>query len=195
VSRAGFRVGQILARHCPLCGAPLAPGEVAGRSRPACPICGYVHYQNPASASAGVVFNEHGELLLVRRAIEPFRNHWALPAGYQEIDEGPEETVRREVLEEAGVQVEVLGLLDLLYVRDPRKPANVAVFLCQALEGAPCAGDEECGADWFPLRALPAPIGFDNYERILVRLLLAEGFPQSPWTQLRARLRNRGLDL
>lgn len=154
-----------------------------------------MHYQNPASASAGVVFNPLGELLLVRRAIAPYRDHWALPAGYQEIDEAPEDTVRREVREEAGVEVEVLGLLDLLHVVDPRKPANVAVFLCRATGGEPCAGGEESGAAWFPLRCLPDPIGFENYERILARLLQAEGYPDSPWKRLRALLRERGIDL
>lgn len=195
MARLQLRVGLLLVRHCPLCGTALVPGESAGRLRPACPACGYVHYQNPASAAAGVVFNACGELLLVRRAIDPYRDHWALPAGYQEIDEAPEETVRREVLEEAGVSVEVLGLLDLLHVRDPRKPANVAVFLCQAAGGAPCAGGEESGAAWFSLRALPDPIGFENYERILARLLLSEGYPDSPWNRLRSLLRARGIDL
>jgi len=170
-------------------------GEVAGRARPACAACGYVHYQNPASAAAGVVFNGNGELLLVRRAIEPFRDHWALPAGYQEIDEAPEEAVRREVLEEAGVAVEVLGLLDLLHVRDPRKPANVAVFLCQARGGEAQAGAEESAAAWFRLSALPEPIGFDNYERILARLLQVDGYSDSPWNRLRVLLRARGIEL
>lgn len=145
-------------------------------------------FQNPASAAAGVVLNAGGEVLLVRRAIEPFRDHWALPAGYQEIDERPEETVVREVREEAGLDVEVLGLLDLLYVQDPRKPANVAVFLCHALAGWPCAGAEESAAAWFPLGALPQPIGFENYERILARLQHAGGYPESPWERLRRLL-------
>jgi len=154
-----------------------------------------VLYQNPASAAAGVVLNPCGEVLLVRRAIEPFRDHWALPAGYQEIDEGPEETVVREVREEAGIESEVVGLLDLFFVRDdPRKPANVAVFLCRARGGTPCAGREENGAAWFRLDGLPTPIGFDNYARILARLLRSDGYPESPWLRLRALLEGRGID-
>jgi mutator protein MutT len=162
---------------------------VHGRERLRCGMCGFVLYQNPASAAAGVVLNACGEILLVRRAIEPFRDHWALPAGYQELDEGPEETVVREVREEAGIEVEVLGLLDLLFVRDdPRKPANVAVFLCRARGGEPCSGREENGAGWFRLDALPQPIGFDNYARILARLVQADGYPESPWARLRRLL-------
>jgi len=148
-----------------------------------------VLYSNPACAAAGVVLNERGEVLLVRRAIEPFQGYWALPAGYQEIDEQPIETVVREVLEEAGVEIEVHGLLDLLFVcDDPRKPANVAVYLCRATGGVLRPGDEESEAAWFALDRLPSDIGFDNYPRILGRLREVAGYPESPWSRLQRLL-------
>ena len=143
-------------------------------------------YQNPAAAALGVVVNERAEVLMVRRAIQPYRDHWALPAGYQEIDEEPAETVVREVREETGVEIEVCGLLDLLFVHDPRKPANVAVFLARPVGGVLAAGAEETQVDWFALDALPDPIGFDNYPRILKRLAGADGYPDSPWSQVRS---------
>jgi ADP-ribose pyrophosphatase YjhB (NUDIX family) len=153
-----------------------------------------VLYSNPASAAAGVVFNERGEVLLVRRAIEPYRGFWALPAGYQEIDEDPAATVVREVLEEAGVEIEVQGLLDLIFVQnDARKPANVAVYLCRAVGGLLRPGEEESAVAWFPLDGLPSEIGFDNYQRILGRLRRSDGYPESPWTSVR-RLVERARD-
>jgi ADP-ribose pyrophosphatase YjhB (NUDIX family) len=180
---------QDKAKHCPLCSAELITGDLGGRTRLRCVRCPFVLYSNPASAAAGVVFNEHAEVLLVRRAIEPFLGYWALPAGYQEIDEEPVETVIREVLEEAGVEVEVHGLLDLLFVcDDPRKPANVAVYLCRAIGGTLRPGHEESEAAWFPLDRLPGEIGFDNYRRILGRLSAADGYPESPWDWLRRLL-------
>jgi len=182
-------VWQDQAKHCPICSAELADSEVGGRARRRCARCAFVLYSNPACAAAGVVLNERGEVLLVRRAIEPFRGFWALPAGYQEIDEEPAATVVREVLEEAGVHIEVHGLLDLLFVcDDPRKPANVAVFLCRSLGGEPRPGEEESEAAWFPLDRLPAEIGFDNYPRILGRLRESAGYPESPWSRLRRLL-------
>jgi len=185
-------VWQDQARHCPLCSAELRESTVGGRTRLRCERCAFVLYSNPASAAAGVVFNDAGEVLLVRRAIEPFRGYWALPAGYQEIDEDPATTVAREVLEESGVEVVVDGLLDLLYVcNDPRKPANVAVFLCRAVGGALRPGEEETEVAWFALDDLPAQIGFDNYQRILGRLRHAAGYPESPWMRLR-RMMERG---
>jgi len=193
--RAGYgdRVWEERAKHCPLCSGGLTPEPVGDRSRMRCLACGFVLYRNPASAALGVVLNRAGEVLLIRRAIQPYRHHWTLPAGYQEIDEGPAETVVREVREETGVEVEVCGRLDLLCVpEDPRKPANVAVFLCRENGGRLVAGREETDVDWFALDALPDPIGFDNYPRILRRLQRADGYPDSPWSLLRRMIGQQG---
>ncbi len=188
----GTSVWKETARHCPQCSGRLASSEFGGRLRLGCVDCGFVLYQNPASAALGVVLNERGEVLMIRRGMEPYRDHWALPAGYQEIDETPEQTVVREVREETGVEVEVCGLLDLLFVADdPRRPANVAVYLCWAVGGWLAAGHEETHAQWFSLDALPEPIGFENSSRILARLQGVDGYPDSPWSQLKEFLARR----
>ncbi|MCE9594977.1 MAG: phosphoribosylformylglycinamidine cyclo-ligase [Planctomycetes bacterium] len=164
-------MGSLQARHCPQCGAELVPERIEGRERLRCSACRFVVYQNPASAAAGCVLDERGRVLLVKRAIEPFRGQWALPAGYQEIDEQPAEAVVREVFEETGMVVEPHALFDLLFVRDPiRKPANLAVYLCRVTGGTLRAGDDALEVDWFALDALPDEIGFQNRERILDRL-------------------------
>jgi len=150
------------AKHCPACGAELRAAEVAGRTRKRCGVCAFVLYLNPASAAAGVVLDEEGRVLLVRRARPPFEDAWALPAGYQEQDEEPRECLRREVREEAGLEVEPYELFDLIHVVDPRRPANVAVFLCRAVGGRIEAGDEASDARWFALDELPGELAFDN---------------------------------
>jgi len=156
------------AKFCPLCRADLSTVVVFGRERPRCPDCGLVLFKNPASAAAGVVLDAHRRVLLIRRGIEPFLDHWALPAGYQEIDEHPHDTLRREIQEETGMRVEPERLLDLVYVPDdPRKPANLAVFLCRVVGGELRAADDAKEAAWFDLDDLPEPIGFDNRARIL----------------------------
>jgi ADP-ribose pyrophosphatase YjhB (NUDIX family) len=183
------------ARHCPQCGGGLTPAAAEGRERLRCAGCGFVLFLNPACAAAGVVFNGAGEVLLVRRAIEPWRGFWALPAGYQEIDEGPEHALAREVREETGLEVEVLGLLDLIYVdTDPRKPANVAVYLCRARPRGAGGGDggalrpdmaDVDAVAWFALDALPERIGFDNHERILSRLGDPGRYPPWAWNHIK----------
>jgi ADP-ribose pyrophosphatase YjhB (NUDIX family) len=131
---------------------------------------------NPASAAAGAVIDERGRVLLIRRRIPPFLGCWALPAGYQEIDEHPHQTVAREVLEESGLEVEVSRLLDFVFMPDdPRKPANILVFQCRPLRGELRAGSDASEAAWFALDDLPPNVGFHNDTRILepLRLRLA----------------------
>ncbi len=174
------------AKHCPICGAALVEATIEARARQRCSACAFVLYLNPACAAAGVVVNPRGEVLLVKRAIDPWKGYWALPAGYQEIDEGPELAIAREVAEEAGIEARVLGLLDLFFIEsDPRKPANVAVYLCgaEAVEPRPLS-DDVSDAAWFALHALPEKIGFDNYRRILSRLADRSGYPPSTWSHL-----------
>lgn len=160
-----------MARHCPQCGSALAPATVEGRPRLRCDACGFVLYENPACAAAGVVVDASGRVLLVRRALEPCRGQWALPAGFQEVDEEPSDTVVREVREEAGLTVRPRELLDLFLVRTPgRRPTTLAVYLCEHVSGAPAPGDDAQEAQFFDLRELPADIAFDNRERILSHL-------------------------
>lgn len=160
------------ARFCLLCGNELVSRHVEGRARLRCGRCSFVLYGNPASAAAGVVLDGSGRVLLIQRAIEPFRGHWALPAGYQEADEDPALTAIREVREETGLEVQVVTLLDLLFIpEDPRKPANLAVFLCRPTGGLLQAGNDAVDAGWFDLGRLPAKLGFQNGPRILERLV------------------------
>ena len=156
-----------------MCGHPLARAEVEGRERSCCGGCTFVLYENPASAAAGIVLDRDGRVLLIQRAIEPYKGHWALPAGYQEVDEDPAQTAVREIFEESGIEVEVVELFDLLFMpEDARKPANLAVFLCRQTGGSLRPGDDALDARWFDLEDLPENVGFDNRRRILDRLRL-----------------------
>jgi len=161
-------MGTRQAKHCPLCGAALAPGRIEGRERLRCTRCRYVLYENPAGAAAAVVVDAGDRVLLIRRALDPYKGSWALPAGYQEFDEDPRQTVVREVFEETGVQAEVVELLDVIFVPDdPRKPANVTVYLCRSIGGRISPGDDAMEARWFSLDALPENLGFESNLRIL----------------------------
>jgi 8-oxo-dGTP diphosphatase len=139
-----------------------------------------VLYHNPASAAAGLVVDARRRVLLVRRAIEPYCGAWALPAGYQEFEETAECALEREVREETGLAVRAERLLDLLYVADdPRRPANVALYLCRALGGALRVGSDVAAVEWFELAALPGAMAFDNNRLIEARRASIECYAAS----------------
>ncbi len=153
---------------CPLCAAELVRAEIEGRSRQRCPRCDFVLYLNPACAAAGIVVDDRGRVLMIRRAIDPGKGLWALPAGYQDVDEGPAETVAREVREETGLDIEVGELFDVVFMpHNPRKPANLISYVCTVLGGELQAADDALEARFFDLDELPDDIAFENRERIL----------------------------
>ena len=78
--------------------------------RAVCTQCGYVAYENPKIVTGSVVVHE-GRVLLCRRAIEPRRDFWTLPAGYLELMETVEEGARREAWEEAEARIVLDGIL------------------------------------------------------------------------------------
>lgn len=160
-----------IARHCPQCGSPLARAVVEGRERSRCPECSFVLYENPACAVAALVVDAAGRVLLVRRALDPCKGDWALPAGFQEIDEQPAQTAVREVQEEAGIEIRPQSVFDLFLVAQPgRRAVTLAVYLCAHASGEPVPGDDALEARFFHLEALPPNIAFDNRERILSHL-------------------------
>jgi len=86
------------------------------RERLTCPDCGFIAYENPKIVVGSVVHHD-GRILLGRRAIDPRRGFWTLPAGYLELGETPVEGARREAEEEARATIEIEGLLAVYAIR------------------------------------------------------------------------------
>jgi ADP-ribose pyrophosphatase YjhB (NUDIX family) len=104
-------------KYCPSCGHPVAflipPGD--NRARAVCGDCGAIHYQNPR-VIVGCVPEWQGRILLCRRAIEPRRGYWTIPAGFLENGESLQSGAARESLEEACTRVEIGSLLAVVNV-------------------------------------------------------------------------------
>ncbi len=80
------------------------------RERLVCPDCGFIQYENP-KVVVGSVVRWDDRWLLCRRAIEPRKGFWTIPAGYLELGETTETGARREAMEEACAHIEIRGLL------------------------------------------------------------------------------------
>jgi ADP-ribose pyrophosphatase YjhB (NUDIX family) len=104
---------------CTRCGASLEFGAIEGedRDRLACAACGFVAYVNPRLVVTTIPVNDSGEVVLLRRGIEPGRGSWAQPGGFLEVDETVTEAAIRETLEETGLIVapgDIVGLYSRL---------------------------------------------------------------------------------
>ncbi len=104
-------------KHCRACGAAVRYRTPAddNRDRAMCDACGTIHYENPVNV-VGTLPIWQDKVLLCRRAIEPQRGLWTLPAGFMELGETTAEGALRETVEEAGAHVELEGLFSLINV-------------------------------------------------------------------------------
>jgi len=106
-------------RYCSRCGSELRFGNVDGeeRDRLACATCGSIAYVNPRLVVSTIPVTDAGDVVLLRRGIEPGRGLWAQPGGFLEVDETVGEGAVRETLEETGLLVEpgeIVGLYSRL---------------------------------------------------------------------------------
>ncbi len=86
------------------------------RERRVCGHCGFVDYDNPKIVVGSVVRHD-GRFLLCRRAIDPRKGRWTLPAGFLEHGETPAEGAAREAREEANAKINITGLLAIYTIR------------------------------------------------------------------------------
>ena len=122
---------------------------------------------------AAVIWNDRGEILLIRRAKAPRKGEWSLPGGKVEFGETLIEAVRREALEETGLTIEVLGLVDVVEsVREvaagsPDGHYVLIDFGTKVTSGTARAGSDALDARWFSLAEIAASELWSEMQRII----------------------------
>jgi ADP-ribose pyrophosphatase YjhB (NUDIX family) len=127
--------------------------EGDNRLRDVCDSCGYVAYSNP-KVVVGSVLVDDGRVLLCRRAIEPRRGFWTLPAGFLEHGETLEEGAAREAAEEADASIAIDGILAVYSIS---RIGQVQVLFRSRFAGPPhfAAGDESLEVHLFGWDEIP----------------------------------------
>ena len=138
-------------KQCPCCGGGLA-GDL---ERLECPACGFVMYANPAPAACALIEDDEGRVVLTRRAFEPYQGMWDVPGGFIGETEHPLDALRRELLEETGLDVlpgEWYGAFLVPY--EGRTVVNL-VWRARVLGGTPAPNDDVSELGWFSREELP----------------------------------------
>ena len=108
----------------------------------------------PLPAVSGVVFDEIGRVLLIRRGSEPARGKWSLPGGVVGLGESLEDALKRELLEECGLRVEVGSLVSVASRigrgtgRQVRYHFVLLDYLCTGFGGVLRAGSDASDVKW-----------------------------------------------
>jgi ADP-ribose pyrophosphatase YjhB (NUDIX family)/ubiquinone/menaquinone biosynthesis C-methylase UbiE len=161
--------------YCIACGNGLVEKKIEGKRRAICQECGYIAYENPLPVAAAVVVNEHGEILLVRRARHPMKGMWCLPCGFAENDENIEGSVLRELEEETHLKGTVKRLLDAVTARNYFYGNLVMIsFEIGDVQGQPSPGDDADETRYFPVDRLP-PLAFPSQEEAVRKYVESRG--------------------
>jgi ADP-ribose pyrophosphatase YjhB (NUDIX family) len=131
--------------------------EVARR---VCEACGFIDYENPKIVVGSVCYWQD-KLLLCRRAIDPRKNYWTLPAGYLELNETAEAGARREAREEARAEIEIEQLLGIYSIA--RISQVQLIFRARLLSPEVTPGPETRELELFTWDAIPwAEVAFPS---------------------------------
>ncbi len=169
-------------RYCPRCACDLEPGDGCVT----CPSCGFVGYANSAPCAVALVEDGEGRLLLGRRAIAPHEGMWDTPGGYLNEHEHPLEALRRELLEETGLEIEptrFLGVWMDWYGDGPAANSTLnMVWTARVTGGVLRAADDVAELAWFAPDELPPPaeLAFTLLPEVFAAWRSATGADASP---------------
>ena len=126
--------------------------EGDNRQRLVCADCGFINYENPKIV-VGTVVHHKDKILMCRRAINPRKGFWTLPAGYLELHEWIEDGARREAWEEARARIEIEALLGVYTI--PRLSQVQLIFRGHLADTAIEPGPESLEVGLFSLEEVP----------------------------------------
>jgi len=144
--------------YCPRCATELTERLLGHKSHPTCPACNFIQFQDPKVAVIAFVTHvdpatQENRVLLIQRAVDPAKGKWAMPGGYMDADEMPEDALQRELLEEVGLKIQIEQLLNifpmpgadginrgilLAYQARPADPSQIELY----------PQDDVCAASW-----------------------------------------------
>ena len=140
-------------KYCSGCGETVTRKTPGGdnRERWVCSACGTVHYQNPLIV-VGCVPARDNKVLLCKRAIEPRKGYWTVPAGFMELGESVSEGAARETLEEACAEVRIGHLFASV---DVVEAGQVHLFFTADLVSGYGVGEESLEVELFSHDEIP----------------------------------------
>jgi 8-oxo-dGTP diphosphatase len=114
-------------------------------------------YPDRPYVGVGVVVFKGNNVLLAQRSNKPRMNSWSIPGGAQELGETVEDAAHREIREETSIEIELLGLVEVVNSINHDDEERVQFhytlidFVAEWKSGDVDAGDDAVDARWVPL--------------------------------------------
>ena len=131
------------------------------------------YYLDFPFVGVGVVVWKDDEFLLIRRGKEPMRGAWSIPGGRQNLGETVKEAAIREIREETGLEIDIIGLVDVVdSIRTDDNGviawhATLVDYAALHVSGEAVAGDDALSVGWFTLDDLESLGLWGETERII----------------------------
>lgn len=161
--------------YCPKCGSKRFVENTEKSKR--CEDCGFEYFMNPSASTVAVIVDEMDRLLVVRRSKEPAKGTLDLPGGFCDCYETGEEGVRREVMEETGLEVietkYLFSLPNMYHYSGLNIPTLDLFFLCKVKETTGAKAMDDAGEVlWLPWQDVNAvDFGLKSISLGVARLL------------------------
>ncbi len=156
---------------CNFCGKNLGTDVLEGKARQVCPSCTQIYYENPLPVASVILPNKDREIILVKRARDPYKDMWCCPIGFAETGESIEDAALRELKEETGVEGKIAQLVDVSSHTNPfYGDLLIVTFEAEKIGGDEIAGDDANECRYFPILGLPK-LAFDSQERAVQRFI------------------------
>ncbi len=140
---------------CPFCGTRLEKKKGKKGLRNRCPSCGFTQYKNPLP-SVGAIPVRDGEILLIKRGVEPAKGAWVFPTGFVDEGESPREACLRELKEETGLEGRIIRIIEAYSEQaDIYGHILVIMYLVEVTGGELRPGDDAADAKFFKPSDLP----------------------------------------
>lgn len=118
--------------------------------------------------TVGVICFRGDEVLLIKRGKPPRHGDWSIPGGRLEWEEGVKTCALRELMEETGVEAELLGLVDVIDGLFGEGRHYVLIdYAARWISGEPRAGDDAVDARFFPVEDAIAQVEWPATKQVI----------------------------
>ena len=152
-------------KFCPNCKAELQKKDKDKVECLYCPNCDFVFWNNPKPV-VSIVLHKNNKVLMLQRKNEPHKGYWCLPGGYINYNETLEEAIKRETLEEAGLNIDVGKLVGVYRIDNDPRGINIDIIYEGCLEGEIKISDEHEKYELYLQDKLPTNIAYKHREAI-----------------------------